>query len=59
MRYTLETLTARAGMTQVQALNYMNRIRNDVYARGGKVTRVIRDGLVRELIVSELTEAAR
>lgn len=52
MRYTLETLMSRAGMTQVQALNYMNRIRNDVYARGGKVTRVIREGLVRELIVS-------
>ena len=54
MRYTLETLMSRAGMTQVQALNYMNRIRNDVYARGGKVTRVIRGGLVRELIASEL-----
>ena len=59
MRYTLETLITRAGMTQVQALNFMNRIRNDVYARGGKVTRVIRDGLVREILVSELTEAAR
>ena len=55
MRYTLETLIARAGMTQVQALNFMNRIRNDVYARGGKVTRVIRDGLVREILVSEVT----
>ena len=54
MRYTLETLIARAGMTQVQALNYMNRIRNDVYSRGGKVTRVIRDGLVREVLVSEV-----
>ena len=54
MRYTLETLIARAGMTQVQALNFMNRIRNDVYARGGKVTRVIRDGMVRELIVSDV-----
>ena len=54
MRYTLEALMTRAGMTQVQALNYMNRIRNDVYARGGKITRVIRDGLVRELIVSEV-----
>ena len=53
MRYTLETLMARAGMTQVQALNYMNRIRNNVYARGGKVTRVIRSGLVREILVSE------
>ena len=53
MQYTLEKLMSRAGMTQVQALNFMNRIRNDVYARGGKVTRVIRDGLVRELIVSE------
>lgn len=48
MRYKLETLMDRAGMTQVEALNYMNRIRNDVYARGGKVTRVIRDGLVRD-----------
>lgn len=54
MRYTLETLMSRAGMTQVQALNYMNRIRNDVYARGGKVTRVIRDGLVLEVLVSEV-----
>ena len=54
MRYTLDTLMVRAGMTQVQALNYMNRIRNDVYAPGGKVTRVIREGLVRELIVSEV-----
>ena len=53
MQYTLEKLMSRAGMTQVQALNFMNRIRNDVYALGGKVTRVIRDGLVRELIVSE------
>ena len=55
MRYTLETLITRAGMTQIQALNYMNRIRNDVYAQGGKVTRIIRDGLVCELIVSEVT----
>ena len=55
MQYTLETLITRAGMTQIQALNYMNRIRNDVYAQGGKVTRIIRDGLVRELIVSEVT----
>ena len=54
MRYTLEALMSRAGMTQVQALNYMNRIRNDVYARGGKVIRVIRDGLVREILVSEV-----
>ena len=54
MRYTLEALMNRAGMTQVQALNFMNRIRNDVYARGGKVTRVIRDGLVREILVSEV-----
>ena len=52
MRYTLETLIDRAGMTQDEALNYMNRIRNDVYAGGGKVTRVIRDGLVREILVS-------
>ena len=55
MQYTLETLIDRAGMTQIQALNYMNRVRNDVYASGGKVTRIIRDGLVRELIVSEVT----
>ena len=54
MRYTLETLITRAGMTQVQALNFMNRIRNDVYAKGGKVTRVIRDGLVREILVSDV-----
>ena len=59
MRYTLETLMSRAGMTQVQALNYMNRIRNDVYAQGGKVTRVIREGLVREIIVSELVGVNR
>ena len=54
MRYTLEILMTRAGITQLQALNYMNRIRNDVYNRGGKVTRVIRDGLVREVLVSEV-----
>ena len=54
MRYTLDTLMSRAGMTQLEALNYMNRIRNDVYARGGKVTRVIREGLVREVLVSEV-----
>ena len=53
MRYKLETLMSQAGMTQVQALNFMNRIRNDVYAQGGKVTRVIRGGLVREILVSE------
>ena len=54
MRYTLEKLMSRAGMTQVQALNYMNRIRNDVYAQGGKVTRVIRNGVVREILVSDV-----
>ena len=54
MRYTLETLITRAGMTQIQALKYMNRIRNDVYAQGGKGTRVIRDGLVREILVSDV-----
>ena len=47
MTVTLAQLL-KQGMTRVEALNHMNQLRNEVYAAGGKVVRIIRNGEVVE-----------
>lgn len=44
---TLKSLTSK-GMTELDALNTLSRMRTQAVADGKKVTRVIRDGKVQE-----------
>lgn len=50
----LDKLIEHGGMTEVQALNFMNRWRDVAYARGDKIVRVIRNGKVVEQHIGRL-----
>ena len=55
---TLQGLTTRGGMTEVQALNFMYRARERAYERGDKVVRIIREGKVVEQYIGRVRGSA-
>lgn len=50
-KMTLNALTTRGGMTEVQALNYMHRARQTAIKDNRKVVRILRDGKVVEQMI--------
>lgn len=51
MHITKQALMERGGMSNLEASRYMNSLRNTTYANGGKVVRVIRNGVVTDQYV--------
>lgn len=54
----LDELITLGGMTEVQALNFMSRMRTAAYERGDKVVRIIRDGKVVEQHIGRVPGSA-
>lgn len=52
MRMKLNSLVKSGKMSELQARNYMLRVRDNAYRDGAKVTRVIQQGVVVEQFIT-------
>jgi len=51
MHITKKALMERTKMSDLEAARWMNSLRNTTYANGGKVVRIIRNGVVTDQYV--------
>lgn len=59
MHINKQNIMERTKMSELEAARWMNSLRNTTYANGGKVVRVIRNGVVTDQYVGGVPRRAK